>query len=73
MCGVGRDRETWNSKVKAGTRDTRFIQVRAAGVASPMSYLGYQVWRPAHGVGLVEFSHPPRYPTLLYIVHRAGA
>jgi hypothetical protein len=43
-CAVeDRDRETRNSKVKAGTRDTRFIQVRAAKVASPASYLGYQV------------------------------
>jgi hypothetical protein len=46
-----RDRETENSKVCARTRDTRFIQVRAAKVASPTSCLGDQVWRPALGVG----------------------
>jgi hypothetical protein len=45
------DRETENSKVCARTRDTRFIQVRAAKVASPTSCLGDQVWRPALGVG----------------------
>jgi hypothetical protein len=48
------DRETENSKVCARTRDTRFILVRAAKVASPMSCLGDQVWRPALGVGLVQ-------------------
>jgi hypothetical protein len=52
LCGEDRDRETENSKVRARTRDTRFIQVRAAKVASPMSCLGDQVWRPALGVGL---------------------
>jgi hypothetical protein len=45
-----RDRETENSKVCARTRDTRFIQVRTAKVASPTSCLGDQVWRPALGV-----------------------
>jgi hypothetical protein len=35
-----RDRETENSNVCARTRDTRFIQVRAAKVANPTSYLG---------------------------------
>jgi hypothetical protein len=51
MCGEDRDRETENSKVCARTRDTRFIQVRAAKVASPTSYLRDQVWRPVLGVG----------------------
>jgi hypothetical protein len=51
LCGGERDRETENSKVCARTRDTRFIQVRAAKVANPMSYLGDQLWRPALGVG----------------------
>jgi hypothetical protein len=40
LCGGDRDRETENSKVCARTRDTRFIQVRAAKVASPTSCLG---------------------------------
>jgi hypothetical protein len=52
LCGEDRDRETENSKVCARTRDTRFIQVRAAKVANPTSCLGDQVWRPALGVGL---------------------
>jgi hypothetical protein len=34
-----RDRETENSKVCARTRDTRFIQVQAAKVENPTSYL----------------------------------
>jgi hypothetical protein len=51
LCGEDRDRETENSKVCARTRDTRFIQVQTARVASPMSCLGDQVWRPALGVG----------------------
>jgi hypothetical protein len=46
-----RDRETENSKVCTRTRDTRFIQVRAAKVVNPMSCLGDQVWRSALGVG----------------------
>jgi hypothetical protein len=52
LCGEDRDRETENSKVCTRTQDTRFIQVQAAKVASPTSYLGDQVWRPALGVGL---------------------
>jgi hypothetical protein len=40
LCGEDRDRETENSKVCARTRDTRFIQVRAAKVANPTSCLG---------------------------------
>jgi hypothetical protein len=52
LCGGYRDRLTENSKVCARTRDTRFIQVRAAKVANPTSCLGNQVWRPALGVGL---------------------
>jgi hypothetical protein len=51
LCGENRDRETENSKVCARTRDTRFIQVRAAKVASPTSCLEDQVWCPALGVG----------------------
>jgi hypothetical protein len=56
MCGEDRDRETENSKVCARTRDTRFIQVRAAKVANPTSCLGDQVWRPALGVGQDQVS-----------------
>jgi hypothetical protein len=52
LCGEDRDRETENSKVCARTRDTRFIQVRVAKVASPKSCLGDQVRRLALGVGL---------------------
>jgi hypothetical protein len=52
LCGEDRDREIENLKVCTRTRDTRFIQVRAAKVASPTSCLGDQVWRPALGVGL---------------------
>jgi hypothetical protein len=52
LCGEDRDRETENSKVCARTRDTRFIQVRAAKVVNPTSYLEDQVWRPALVVGL---------------------
>jgi hypothetical protein len=40
LCGEDCDRETENLKVCARTRDTRFIQVRAAKVASPTSCLG---------------------------------
>jgi hypothetical protein len=71
LCSEDRDRETENSKVCARTRDTRFIQVRAAKVASPTSCLGDQVWRPALGVGL--FRCPARYPALLYIVQGASS
>jgi hypothetical protein len=46
LCGEDRDRETENSKVCARTRDTRFIQVRAAKVASPTSYLGIKYGAP---------------------------
>jgi hypothetical protein len=65
-----RDRETENSKVCARTRDTRFIQVRAAKVANPTSGLGDEVWRPALGVGLSSLA---RYPALLYIVQGEGS
>jgi hypothetical protein len=40
LCGGDRGRETENSKVRARTRDTRFIQVRAAKLANPTSCLG---------------------------------
>jgi hypothetical protein len=60
LCGEDRDRETENSKVCTRTRDTRFIQVRTAKVASPTSCLGDQVWRPALGVG---FRSGPRLGT----------
>jgi hypothetical protein len=43
LCGEDHDRETKNSKVCTRTRDTRFIQVRAAKVASPTSCLRDQV------------------------------
>jgi hypothetical protein len=62
----GGDRQTWNSKVRVRTHDTRFIQVWAVEVANPTSCLGDQVWCPALGVGLVGCA--ARYPTLLYIV-----
>jgi hypothetical protein len=71
LCGEDRDREIENTKVCTRTRDTSFIQVWAAKVANPMSYLGDQVWRPALGVGL--FRRPARYPALLYIVQGAGS
>jgi hypothetical protein len=58
LCGEDRNRETENSKVCARTRDTRFIQVQAAKVASPTSCLEDQVWRPALGVGC---DHVPGY------------
>jgi hypothetical protein len=51
LCGEKRNRETETSKVCTRTRDTRFIQVRVAKVASHTSCLGDQVWRPALGVG----------------------
>jgi hypothetical protein len=76
LCGEDRDRETENSKVCTRTRDTRFIQVRAAKVANPTSCLGDQVWRPALGVGLFRLGQvrcPARYPALLYIVQEAGS
>jgi hypothetical protein len=75
LCGEDRDRETENSKVRARTRGTRFIQVRAAKVANPTSCLGDQVWRPALGVGLFPegLGCAARYPTLLYIVQGAGS
>jgi hypothetical protein len=52
LCSEDRDWETENSKVCTRTRDTRFIQVRVAKVASPKSCLGYQEWHPALGVGM---------------------
>jgi hypothetical protein len=52
LCGEDRDRETKNSKVCTRTRDTRFIQVRAAKVANPKSCLGDQLRRHALGVEL---------------------
>jgi hypothetical protein len=70
LCGGDRDRETENSKVRARTRDTRVIQVRATKVANPTSCLGDQVWRLALGVGL--FRCRARYPALLYIVQGGG-
>jgi hypothetical protein len=70
LCGEDRDRETENLKVCARKQDKRFIQVRGAKVASPTSCFGYQVWRPALGVGL---SCPARYPALLYTVQGAGS
>jgi hypothetical protein len=51
LCSGDRDQETENSNVCTRTRDTRFIQVQTAKVASPTSCLGDQVWRPALGVG----------------------
>jgi hypothetical protein len=51
LCGEDRDRETENSKVRARTQDTRFIQVRVAKVANPTSCLGDQVWCPTLVVG----------------------
>jgi hypothetical protein len=63
LSGVGS--WSWDMELEGKGRDTRFIQARVAGVASPMSCLGYQVWRPALGVGSVELSSqvpgPPLY------------
>jgi hypothetical protein len=65
LCGEDRDRETENSKVCARTRDTRFIQVRAAKVAlRPVWGIKYGTLR----LVLVEIRCSARYPTLLYIV-----
>jgi hypothetical protein len=52
----GGDRQTWNSKVKAETRVTRFIQVRAARVADPTSCLGDQLVEPRR---VVVDAEPP--------------
>jgi hypothetical protein len=71
LCVGDRDRETKNSKVCARTRDTRFIQVRAAKVASPTSCLGIKYG--ALRLVLVEIRCSARYPTLLYIVQGAGS
>jgi hypothetical protein len=60
-----------NSKVRARTRDTRFIQVRAAKVANPTSCLGIKYG--ALRLVLVEIRSPARYLTLLYIVQGAGS
>jgi hypothetical protein len=75
LCGGDRDRETENSKVCARTRDTRFIQVRTAKLASPTSCLVDQVWRPALGVELRsgQVRCPARYTALLYKVQGAGS
>jgi hypothetical protein len=51
LCGEDRDRETENSKVCARTRDTRFIQVQAAKVASPTSCLGIKYGALRLGLG----------------------
>jgi hypothetical protein len=71
MCGEDRDRETENSKICASTRDTRFIQVRAAKVANPTSCLGikYGALRLVLGCSWC----PSRYSALLYIVQGAGS
>jgi hypothetical protein len=66
-----RDRETENSKVCKRTRDTRFIQVRVAKVANPMSCLGIKYG--ALRLVLVEIRCLARYPTLLYMVQGAGS
>jgi hypothetical protein len=66
LCGEDRDRETENSKVCVRTRDTRFIQVRVARVATlrPVWGIKYGALR----LVLVEIRCLARYPTLLYIV-----
>jgi hypothetical protein len=61
--GCYRDRELEGTRK---TRDTRFIQVRAAKVANPTSCLGIKY--SALRLVLVEIRCPARYPTLLYIV-----
>jgi hypothetical protein len=66
LCGEDRDRETENSKVCGRTQDTRFIQVQAAKVANPTSYLGIKYG--AVRLVLVEIRCATRYPALLYIV-----
>jgi hypothetical protein len=75
LCGGDRDRETENSKVCARTRDTRFIQVRVAKVASPTSCLGnkYGALRLVLGCPRRDWGCAARYPTLLYIVQGAGS
>jgi hypothetical protein len=59
------DRETENSKVCARTRDTRFIQVRAARVTDPTSCLGIKYGTPSLVLGCSRCA--ARYPALLYI------
>jgi hypothetical protein len=73
LCGGDRDRETKNSKVCARTRDTRFIQVRAAKVASPTSCLGIKYGALRLVLGWDQVRCPTRYPALLYIVQGAGS
>jgi hypothetical protein len=72
LCGEDRDRETENSKVCTRTRDTRFIQVRAAKVENPTSCLGGIKYGALCFV-LVEIRCPARYLALLYIVQGAGS
>jgi hypothetical protein len=71
FCSEDRDRETKNSKVCTRTRDTRFIQVRAARVANPTSCLG--IMYGALRLVLVEIRCPARYLALLYIVQGVGS
>jgi hypothetical protein len=62
----------WNPKVRTRTQDTRFIQVRVAGVATlrPVwSSIAPCTWVvPRRDCGC-----PPRYLALLYIVQGAGS
>jgi hypothetical protein len=63
----------WNPKVCARTQDTRFIQVRVAGVAT-LRPVWSSISRPVLGVvPRRDCGSSARYPTLLYIVHGVGA
>jgi hypothetical protein len=65
LCGEECDWESENSKVCTRTGDTRFIQVQAAKLASPTSYLGDQVWRYALGVGLDQGARLGTRPSII--------
>jgi hypothetical protein len=63
----------WNPKVCARTQDTRFIQVRVAGVAT-LRLVWSSISRPALGCRSRRDSRcSARYPALLYIVQGEGS
>jgi hypothetical protein len=62
----------WNPKVCARTQDTRFIQVRVAGVAT-LRPVWSSISRLALGVvPRRDCGCSARYPALLYIVQGVG-
>jgi hypothetical protein len=72
LCGEDRDRLTENSKVCARTRDTRFIQVRVARVAT-LRPVWSSIAPCAWVVPRRDWGCEARYPALLYIVQGAGS